>query len=202
MIFFKRRACCDNIYFVCKKRYLGGRTLINARYTVTVSDLRSAIYYALVRRNRVFLRIAAIVGAVAIFYAVWSHFAAEEPNSLVYYIGAAYLICAIFVFASAERSVKRSIRSPEPLVGVENELSADSSYITIKIPDRSVDVRLSAAKMACVVELSAIFLLYVDAVHVFIVPKRALDEASIGELRGLFAARAPERFFSRWAKKR
>ena len=87
------------------------------------------------------------------------------------------------------------------MVGCDYSALLEQHRIRIQIPARRVDVSFAVEKLACVFELSALFLLYVSAQDVYLLPKRALSDGQTDALRENFRARLGERFSSRFGKK-
>lgn len=171
---------------------------IRAEYQVTIGDFRQATYYGLFQRHRRPLQIMFIVLIVGILYAVGATMGLGQPNYLVLFLTVAYLIWGLVLVAGAERSISRYIRSPESFVGCTYIATIESHRIRFQIPERKVDVTKQIGQLSCVFELSHLFLIYVDAQQVYLLPCRALTEEERTALRKNFRERLGDRFGSRF----
>lgn len=174
---------------------------IQIDYQVTLSDFRKATYYGLVVRYRRALLIMLIVLAVGILYAIGAAAGLGQPNYLVFFLAAAYLIWGLLLFAGAERGIKRYIKSPDSLVGCDYTAVFEEHHVCFRIPKRHINASYHTDRLACVFELSSMLLVYVSSQDVFPVPKRALSEEQLVAVRKNFRVRLGERFSSRFEKK-
>lgn len=174
---------------------------IQIDYRITLSDFRKATYYGLVVRYRRALLIMLIVLAVGILYALGAAVGLGQPNYLVFFLAAAYLIWGLLLFAGAERGIKRYIRSPDALVGCDYTAVFEEHRACFRVPERRINASYHTDQLACVFELNSMFLVYVSSQDVFIVPKRALTEDQVAAVRKNFRARLKDRFSSRFEKK-
>ena len=174
---------------------------IQIDYRITLADFRKATYYGLVVRYRRALLIMLIVLAVGILYALGTAAGLGQPNYLVFFLAAAYLIWGLLLFAGAERGIKRYIKSTDSLIGCDYTAVFEEHHVCFRVPERRINASYHTDRLACVFELNSMFLIYVSSQDVFPVPKRALSEEATVAIRKNFRARLGERFSSRFEKK-
>ncbi|MCQ2386062.1 MAG: hypothetical protein MJ078_05260 [Clostridia bacterium] len=172
------------------------------KYTVTVSDVRRASYFALVQRKRKsFIAMAAVIVFALIYFG--SSLAAGKPGlQIIYYIAGAYAVWGILQFAGAEKLVRNNVKNPASPIGKPTTAIFTKEDISIRIPACSVDVTMTDKHLAVIFELQADYLVYTNANQVYIVPKKGLSEERRQALRGLFRARLGDRFWTRFEKKK
>ncbi len=170
---------------------------ITAEYTITVGDYRRASYYGLVTRNRKALRFTVLIMGLFILYAILMAVGYLPFHPMMYLIGILYIVWLLVLTGGVEQSILRYRRSPDTLIGTRYRFTGEEYHILIEIPDRSFRHTLVIKKITAF-ELSSLFLLYVDAQQLFIVPKRAFTEEELLTLRRRFRAVIPERFVSRY----
>ena len=156
----------------------------SAEYTVEIGDFRLASYHALVFRYRTMLRIAVVVMLVSLGYAIASMLGAGKPNLMVFFIGGAYMIWLLIMLAGVEKNIRSYVRE-----------------VRIRIPARKVDARLPYRGLACVFELSSLFLFYVNAEQVYMVPVRAMSREDRVALRAHLTSVLGDKFSSRFRGK-
>ena len=173
---------------------------IQIDYQVTLSDFRKAAYYGLVVRYRRALLIMLIVLAVGILYAIGAAVGLGQPNYLVFFLAAAYLIWGLLLFAGAERGIRRCIKSPDCLIGCDYTAVFEEHRVSFRVPERRINASYHIDRLACVFEMSGMFLIYVSSQNVFIVPKRALSAEQIAAVRKNLRAQLRNRFSTRFEK--
>lgn len=173
---------------------------IQVHYQVTLADFRKASYYGLVLRHRKALTIMLIVLGVGILYGIGAAIGLGEANVLVFFLAAAYLIWGILLFSEAERGIRRYLKSPGSLIGCEYAVILEEHRVCIRIPERGVSTSYQLGKLACVFELSSLFLLYTSPQETYLLPKRALTEEQLLAVRQNFRTQLRERFSSRFEK--
>ena len=171
---------------------------IRAEYQITVGDFRQATYFGLFQRHRRPLQIMFIVLIAGVLYILGASMGLGQINYLVLFLAAAYLIWGLLLFAGAERSILRYVRSSESLVGCTYIATIESHRIRFQIPERKGDVTKQVNQLASVFELSHMFLIYVDSQQVYLLPHRAITEAERTALRQNFRERLGDRFGSRF----
>jgi len=172
---------------------------ISVEYQVTVSDFRRATYYGLVNQHRTPLRIMVVVIAVAIAYALLgSLLDLGGFNPLVLLLAAAYLVWGILLFAGAERRIRQYIRQKDCLIGCTYRMVLESHRVEVEVPERKIRFSVPVNQLACVIELSGMFLLYHTAQDTYILPHRCLDNGERISLRANFRKKLGERFSSRF----
>ena len=170
---------------------------ITAEYSITVGDYRRACYYGLVTRNRRSLRFTVLIMGLFLVYAILMAAGFLPFHPVMYLIGAFYVVWLLLLTGSVERGIYQYKNSPDSLIGVRYRFTGEEYRILIEIPDRNFRHILTIKKITAF-ELSTIFLLYVDAQQVFIVPKRAFTDGQLAVLRRRFRTVIPDRFVSRY----
>ena len=145
---------------------------IHVNYSITVSDFRKATYYGLFLRHRRALQIMFLVLGVSILYAIGGALGLGTVNYLVFFLALAYLIWGIFLFAGAEKGIRQYLASPPNTLGCDYDVTIDAHRIRICIPSHKGDSSFLITKLACVYELSSMYLLYVNTQEVYLLPKR------------------------------
>lgn len=171
---------------------------IDVSYTITVSDFRRATYYGLFLRHRRPLLIMFIVLGAAVLYGIGGALGLGSVNYLVFFLALAYLIWGLLLFAGAEKSIRQYLASPGATLGCEYLVSINSHHIRIRVPSHNGDVSFQIKKLACVYELSSLYLFYVNTQEVYLLPKRALTEEQTAALRQELRSVIGERFSSRF----
>ena len=172
---------------------------ISVEYQVTVSDFRRATYYGLVNQHRTPLRIMVVVIAVAIVYALLgSLLNLGGFNPLVVFLAAAYLVWGILLFAGAERRIRQYIGQKDCLVGCTYRMELESHRVEVAVPERKIRFSVPVNQLACVIELSGMFLIYHTAQDAYILPNRRLTDGQRADLRANFRKKLGERFASRF----
>lgn len=167
-------------------------------YTVTVSDFRQASYYGLFLRHRRPLQIMFLVLIAAVLYGVGASLGLGQVNPLVFLLAAAYLCWGLLLFAGAERDIRRYLRNPENFLDCTYRAVVESHRIQFEVPERSVRVSQRLGELTCVFELNRLFMIYVTAQDLYILPCRALTEDQRRALRQTFRQRLGDRFASRF----
>jgi len=173
---------------------------IKAEYQITVSDLRQASYYGLFMRRRRPLQIMFVVLAAGVLYAAGAGLGLGEVNPLVLFLAGAYLLWGLLLFAGTERDILRYIKSPDSLIGCTYAAVLESHRITLRIPEKKAEFTKPIGELACVFELSRMFLIYVDSQQVYLLPHRALTKEERASLREVFRKRLGDRFSSRFGR--
>lgn len=174
---------------------------IQVEYQLTVADYRFASYHGLVQRRKMALRIMVIVIAMGIIAFVLRDFLPAKLGSFLPFLAAAYLIWGILLFAGVERGVHRYMKTPGCLIGCRYRATIDAKTVRFEIPEKKVDSSLSIDDLACVFELSTLFLFYISADNVFLLTKRSLSDAQVSSLRSLLQSRLKDRFVSRFLRR-
>lgn len=174
---------------------------IQVNYQVTLSDFRKATYYGYALRYRKALLIMLVVLAVGILYGIGAAAGLGQVNYLVFFLAAAYFIWGLLLFSGAERGIRRYLKSPDSLIDCSYTAELEEHHICFRIPDRGVNSSYHVGKLACIFELSSLFLVYVSTQEVYILPKRAFTEEQISAARGVFRTQLKDRFSSRFEKK-
>lgn len=171
---------------------------IRAEYEITVGDFRKATYYGMFLRFRRPLQIMFVVLAVGVLYALGGRLGLGPVNYLVLFLAAAYLIWGLLLFGKTEQDILKYLRSPDSFIGCRYIVTLESHRLRIQIPERKADVSRQINQLACVFELSHLFLIYVDTQQTYLLPHRALTEDQRLALRKNFRERLGDRFDSRF----
>ena len=176
---------------------------IEATYQITLSDFRKAMYYGLTLRYNKSLKIMLFVLLIGILYSIAAFFGLWELNLLIPFIAAAYLIWGLLLFAGAERGIRNYLKAPNCSIGKHHKTTLDAKRVHMQITESNVNTSYSISKLACVFELSTLFLIYISMQDVYILPKRALKDKD-GESRALrenFKAQLGTRFYTRFGSR-
>lgn len=171
-------------------------------YSLIVSDFRRATYYGLFLRHRRALQIMFLVLGVSVVYGIAGALGAGTVNYLVFFLAGAYLIWGLLLFAGAEKGIKRYLAQPGGMLGCRYDVTISDHHIRFRIHERQVDASFQLKKLACVYELSSLFLFYINMQEVYLLPKRALTAEQCGSLRAALRSALGERFDTRFEKKK
>ena len=171
---------------------------INVEYQVTVSDFRRATYYGMFQRHRNALRIMFVVLIVAVLYAIGGAMGLGTINPLVLFLAMGYLIWGIMLFAGAEKGIRAYLRTKDSLVGCTYRAELESHRIRLEVPERDIRVTAQVNKLACVFEISSLFLIYTTLQDVYILPTRCFDEQQRKVIRANFREKLGDNFGSRF----
>lgn len=180
----------------------GQAAAIDVGYRVSLSDFRKAMYYGLFLRYRRPFLIMAVALFITLLYGMMHLSGFGEANYLVYFIGAAHLVWGLVLFAGTEKNIKKYLRSPDHLLGVDFFVKIDERAISVKVPDRRVSVQHRIDLLYCVFELSALFLIYTSAAEVYLLPTSALSDEEKIALRNILRARLGDKFRTRFFKEK
>ncbi len=165
-------------------------------YRVNKKVFRQASLYAMFLRNRNTFRVGIVAVLAVAFYTLLASQGKFPMSYLPIYIAAAYLIWMLILLAREEQRVLHYLRSDESLLGTEYVLRFDMSKLSVDIPAKKVHNAVSFAKLASAIEISSVFMLYLSANQLYLVPTAAMTEEQRTALRGLLSSRLGERFYS------
>ena len=74
----------------------------------------------------------------------------------------------------------------------------EGNRIRIRSPEKNITADLTANRLVCAIELSALFLLYTTAENVYLVPRRVFTEAELRTIRSTLRKQLPGRFTTRF----
>ena len=171
---------------------------ISVEYQVTVSDFRQATYFGLFQRHRLPLRIMFVVLIVAVLYGIGASLGLGTVNPLVFLIAAASLIWGLLLFAGAEKGIRQYLRSEASLVGCTFRAELESHRIRLEIPQKKIQVTAQVNQLACVFELSSLFMIYTSMQDVYLLPHRCLSTEQRIAMRKNFRERLGNNFGSRF----
>ena len=172
---------------------------ISVEYQVTVSDFRRATYFGLFQQHRTALRILFAVLIVAAGYVLLgSLLNLDGFNPLVLFLAAAYLVWGLLLFAGAERGIRQYIRRSDTLVGCTYKMELESHRVQVEVPARKIRFSVPVNQLACVFELSGMFLIYHTPQDTYILPNRCLTDEQRRALRANFRKLLGDRFGSRF----
>ena len=172
--------------------------VIRIRCQISLSDYRKASYYGLFLRHRVPLLIFFGVLLVSILYAVGAAAGLGKANPFVFLLAGAYLVWALFLFAGNEKQIRSYLQRDDCLLGVELQLRLDEKTLQMEIPSREIRFTRSWSRLAAAFELSELFMFYLDAQEVYLLPKRFLRSEETEALRQVLKKQLKDRFSSRW----
>jgi len=175
---------------------------INVEYQITVRDFREATYYGLFLRHRKALRIMCVVVIVGVLYGIAGAMGVGEINPLVLFLTAAYLIWGLVLFAGAEKGIRGYLRTKDSLIGCTYRMELETHRIRLEVPERKIRFSTQINQLACVFEISSLFLIYANLQDVFILPKRALTEDQRRALQINFREKLGDNFGSRFKIKK
>ena len=171
---------------------------ICVEYQVTVSDFRRATYYGTFLRHRTALRVMFVVLAVAVLYAIAGAVGFGTVNPLVLFLAMGYLIWGLMLFAGVEKGIRAYLRTKESFIGCTYRMELESHRIRLDIPERKIQFATPVNKLACVFEISSLFMIYTSLQDVYILPARALTEEQRVDLRKNFREKLGDNFGSRF----
>ena len=148
------------------------------RYRVNKKVFRQASLYAMFLRNRNTFRVGIAVVLAVAFYTVLAVQGTFPLSYLPIYIAAAYL------------------KSDESLLWTEYVLRFDAGKLSVEIPEKKLRNTVALTKLASAIEISSVFLLYLSAEQLYLVPTAAMADEQRTALRGLLSSRLGERFYS------
>lgn len=171
---------------------------IDVHYQITVSDFRQATYFGLFQRHRRALQIMFIVLAVSILYVLGAYAGLGQINYLVPFLGMAYLVWGLLLFAGSEAGIRRYLHSADSLIGCTYHAALGPHRVCFEIPERGIRFDCPMGKLACVFELSGMFLIYISLQEVYLLPHRCLTEAQRAALRASFREHLGGNFSTRF----
>ena len=171
--------------------------MIRAEYTVTITDYRTAIYYSYVWRYRKAIRIAVFVLGCILFYLIGALLGAWALYYLIPLIGIAYLLWSAVFLCSAEKVVQRYKKQKNNRLNTPYVIVIDPRDVAFHVERENIHNRYPLDGLACVFDLSTLFLFYVTMQEVFIIPKRKLTPETVSRIQGLLQECIPDKYESR-----
>lgn len=175
---------------------------IETTFQLILSDYRKAAYYGLVQRNRKAMRIAAFVMLAVLSYTIFMLISGGELLYILIYIAGAYLIWGLFLFAKQEREIRSYLQNKDNVLGKDFEMRFDGKSMRVRLQEKGVDNTFEVRKLAIVFELSELFIIYATQKDAYLLPKRALEEEQVKQLRTMFTTQLGDRFESRFLKRK
>ena len=175
---------------------------IRVQYQIGLSDFRKASYYGLFLRERKPLLIFFCVMGFAILYGLGAFLSLGNANPFVFLIAGAYLVWALFLFAGTEKQIRTYMRREDSILGVELCMTLDDRNMQMEIPSRKIRYSRAWNRLAAAFELNDLFLLYLSAEDVCLLPKRVLQPEEQKALRLTLKAKLQDRFSSRFLPKK
>ncbi len=166
------------------------------RYRVNKKVFRQASLYAMFLRNRGTFRVGVIVVLATAFYTVLAVQGTFPLSYLPVYVAAAYLVWMLLLLGREEQRVLRYLKSDESLLWTEYVLRFDAGKLSVEIPEKKIHNTVALAKLASAIEISSVFMLYLSAEQLYLVPTDAMTAEQRAALRGLLSSRLGERFYS------
>jgi len=172
---------------------------IDVSYQVTLKDFRMATYFGMFQRYRNPLRIMFVVLiAAGVYYFLGTQLDLGPMNYLVFFLAAAYLLWGLVLFAGAENGIRTYLRSENSMIGCTYHATLDTHRVRMRVSERKIDISAPLSQLACVFEISTMFLIYVSAQDAYILPHRCLTEEQRIALRENFRERMGEYFNTRF----
>lgn len=172
---------------------------LRVKYQVEWKDYRMATWYAMFIRYRRPLQIMFLVVIGSLLYALAAYLGLGIPNMLVFFLAGAYLLWGLVIFVGTERKILQYMREKDNMIGCMYEVEVKGNKIRVSVPERKIDVSYELNRLACVFEISALFMIYTSPQEVYLLPKRALSENERKTLRECFHKKLKERFSSRFS---
>ena len=166
------------------------------RYRVSKKVFRQATLYAMFLRNRNTFRIGIAVVLAVAFYAILAVQGTFPLSYLPVYIAAAYLIWMLLLLGREEQRIFRYLKSDQSLLGIEYVLRFDENKLSVDIPEKKLRSTVVLTKLASAIEISSVFMLYLSAEQLYLVPTSSMTESQRLKLRGLLSSRLGARFYS------
>lgn len=171
------------------------------RYRVSKQNFRQASLYALFLRNRAMFRAGIVVVLAVAFYALLATQDVFPLDYLPIYIAAAYLIWMLVLMGREEQRVLRYIKSDASMLYTEYILRFSDSKLTIEVPEKHLHSSVAMAKLASAIEISGVFMLYLSADQLYLVPTDAMTQQQRAWLRESLRSKLGDRFLSRYGEK-
>lgn len=175
---------------------------VQATFQLAVPDYRKATYYGMVQRNRKAMRIAMFVLLATLSYLLYTVLSGGQVQYLIIFAAGGYLIWILLQFARQERGINAYLKSGNTVLGKEFEISFDKKHMRVRLPEKKVDNTFELKKLAVVFELSELFIIYPNLQDAYLLPKRALSEEDIRQLRERFYNSLGDKFESRFLKRK
>ena len=166
------------------------------RYRVSKKIFRQATLYAMFLRNRGTFRVGIAVVLAVAFYTILAVQGTFPLSYLPVYIAAAYLVWMLLLLGREEQRIFRYLKSDQSLLGIEYVLRFDENKLSVDIPEKKLRSTVSLTKLASAIEISSVFMLYLSAEQLYLVPSSAMTESQRSMLRGLLGSRLGARFYS------
>lgn len=167
-------------------------------YAPTLSNYRSAVYFAAASRHRVGLRIFVVTAAVAALCTAGAYLQLMPPFMLPAYAFLGYLIWAIVLCAQIEYGVLKYTKNKEGMLNKKIVLTFARGSLKIDTPHDGKSATTKLSDLFYAFELSNMFLIYFDAAQSVMLPHRAMTPQQRAQVRELLQDNLHDRFSTRF----
>lgn len=171
---------------------------IKVTYRISMRDYHMAVYYASAIRYSTAVKILVVSGFIAA--AIWFGASAGFIPMIMLpaYLFLGYLIWFLFRVALIEHSILKYAKSKESILGKEMSVTFSKGQMKIETPYNGKSSSCPIENLACVFEMSDLFLVYFNGEQTCIIPTRAFSGGDRAALRSLLLNTLKDRFFSRF----
>ncbi len=169
---------------------------LHFEYQLNTNDLRRALYYGYLVRNRKVVRFALFALLVIFSYSVLSLTGAMPESALIFYIGLGYFVWLVLTAGSIEYQLLRQVKDKDSFLRKIFRVQVSESIIQIEVPSEASRLRVIPSQLYCAFEISRVFMLYISPEQVYLVPKSIMSEEEKVQLRSILLTSLGERFYS------
>ncbi|MBO4838137.1 MAG: YcxB family protein [Lachnospiraceae bacterium] len=173
---------------------------VRAEFKLNLRDYRTAAYYGMAQRNRTGLRLMLVVLGAFIIYVITTMILNVQLIPVAFFVVGGYAVWVIILCAGTETRIRRYIKDPETLLGKDTVITIDRTHVEVEIPEKDIHCKVPVKDLAFVFELTDLYMLYINGQETYLLPKRAVTEAEILQLRQFFQKMLSAKFFSRFLK--
>lgn len=141
-------------------------------YQTTLKDLRVATLYGTFMRNAGLFRIMRWLLPAGVVYLVGSYYELWPFYSIALFLLGGYIVWLLILLGNVELTVFKYSRSSADDLRKVMELTLTDTRLSLAPQGHPVSFSTSLSKLACVVKLRTVYLIYISAAQTLIVPRR------------------------------
>ena len=135
-----------------------------------------------------------LVGAVLVCASgglMWKWARGVDMALLLGIIAATWIL---FLFSGVEKGIRSYVKNPNTMIGCRYTMILESHRITVRVPERKVNINLKVNELVAVFELSRAFMIYTSVQDAYILPFRALTREQLDEVKENFRHHLGDQF--------
>lgn len=145
-------------------------------YQTTIKDYRVATHFGLFMRSTMLFRILRWLLPGGAIYLIGSYCGLWPFYPFVLFLLGAYVFWILLLLGNAELRIFRCSRQEAAAFQAVNQITLTDTRLSLTTPDKAGSFATPLSKMACVIKLKTVYLLYISAAQTLIVPCRDVPD--------------------------